>query len=324
MQVDSRGERDRVARPGRKDPHDPHKPRPEPGPHRQRRSARRDGNECVGPRADGRRHNRAQHVRTAGCRASGAVRRRSRPGPAAHQRAPRARPVRRAGCRPSAAVRRRSRLGHAAHDRAPREVRRGARAPMTRPPRPHRPPSCSRREFIAATLAAPVATTLARDWDLAGRAPSPGVIRVASPSGSIEFQLFPDDRGPLSYAVTFRNRNVVERSGFSMLLDGVELGQGAKPGKVEAYEGNERYAWRGVHSEAVNRFKGARIPLRHGATGTDYVLDVRAFDDGVAFRSIVPGSGPRVPDEATTFVVPAGSTVWYHDLRGHYEGVHAR
>ena len=182
--------------------------------------------------------------------------------------------------------------------------------------------SCSRREFIAAALTAPAAAAWARDWDVGVRAPAP--IRVASPSGAIEFQLFPDDRGPLSYAVTFRNRNVVDRSVFSMLLDGVELGQGVKPGKVEAYEGNERYAWRGVHSEAVNRFKGARIPLRHGAAVTDYVLEVRAFDDGVAFRSIVPGSGPRVPDEATTFVVPAGSTVWYHDLRGHYEGVHAR
>jgi alpha-glucosidase len=31
-----------------------------------------------------------------------------------------------------------------------------------------------------------------------------------------------------------------------------------------------------------------------------------------------------VPDEATTFVLPAGCTVWYHDLEGHYEGVHVK
>ena len=31
-----------------------------------------------------------------------------------------------------------------------------------------------------------------------------------------------------------------------------------------------------------------------------------------------------VPDEATTFVIPEGSLVWYHDGGGHYEGVHTR
>jgi len=31
-----------------------------------------------------------------------------------------------------------------------------------------------------------------------------------------------------------------------------------------------------------------------------------------------------VPDEATVFRLPARSTVWYHDLEDHYEGLHAR
>src|SRR4029453_13100110 len=46
----------------------------------------------------------------------------------------------------------------------------------------------------------------------------------------------------------------------------------------------------------------------------------------IAFRFIVPGpeGKSRVPDEATTFRLPAGSTVWYHDFEGHYEGAHAR
>src|SRR5262249_8404991 len=46
---------------------------------------------------------------------------------------------------------------------------------------------------------------------------------------------------------------------------------------------------------------------------------------GVAFRYLLPGGEkPRVPDEATKFLLPAGSTVWYHDLNGHYEGVHEK
>ena len=48
------------------------------------------------------------------------------------------------------------------------------------------------------------------------------------------------------------------------------------------------------------------------------------FDDAAAFRFVVPGSGSRVPDAASAFRLPAGSTVWYHGARDHYEGVHAR
>jgi alpha-glucosidase len=54
-------------------------------------------------------------------------------------------------------------------------------------------------------------------------------------------------------------------------------------------------------------------------------LELRVFNDGVAFRLIVPaGKGLRVPDEATNYILPTGSTVWYHGLEGHYEGVHDR
>ena len=67
-----------------------------------------------------------------------------------------------------------------------------------------------------------------------------------------------------------------------------------------------------------------RISLLHAASGTQYTLDVRAYDDGVAFRHFVPGSGKRVPDEAHEFALPQGSTLWRHGFRGHYEGVHKR
>src|SRR2546430_8265242 len=185
---------------------------------------------------------------------------------------------------------------------------------------------CSRRAFLSAALAAPVAPALAADIWKTWRTGTPDATPVASPDGTIEFRLLRGNEAPprLHFDVPLRSRSVIEASPLSMVVDGVELGQGVAVGKIERYDANQRYRWRGVHSEAINRFKGARIALRHTGSRTDYVLDVRAFDDGVAFRSIVPGSGPRVPDEATTFVVPAGSAVWYHDLRGHYEGVHAK
>ncbi len=35
-------------------------------------------------------------------------------------------------------------------------------------------------------------------------------------------------------------------------------------------------------------------------------------------------SASHSPDEYTTFVIPSGSSVWYHDLDGHYEAAYIR
>ncbi|HEX9422178.1 MAG TPA: glycoside hydrolase family 97 catalytic domain-containing protein, partial [Pyrinomonadaceae bacterium] len=40
---------------------------------------------------------------------------------------------------------------------------------------------------------------------------------------------------------------------------------------------------------------------------------------------IIPGNDRlRIPDEATVFTLPTGSSVWFHDFEGHYEGIHTK
>ena len=109
-----------------------------------------------------------------------------------------------------------------------------------------------------------------------------------------------------------------------MIVDGVDLSQGVDVKNVTPYDVDQRYPWRGVHSEAFDNCHGASVALVHKASGTEYTLDVRAYDDGIAFRHLVPGSGERVPDETHEFVIPKGSTLWHHGFHGHYEGVHER
>ncbi|MCU0457313.1 MAG: glycoside hydrolase family 97 protein, partial [Bacteroidales bacterium] len=71
---------------------------------------------------------------------------------------------------------------------------------------------------------------------------------------------------------------------------------------------------------------GASIALKHIKTGLKYSLEAKVFNDAVAFRFIVPGDKDilRAPDESTVFRIPGKSTVWYHDLYMHYEGVHSK
>ncbi|SIN77101.1 alpha-glucosidase [Singulisphaera sp. GP187] len=152
----------------------------------------------------------------------------------------------------------------------------------------------------------------------------PSGVEVESPNGVIRMRLTPGD-DHLEYQVDLANRPLIAKSAAGIVIDGVDLGQTSELGQPERYQVDEDYPTRGVHSRAINRFRGARVPVRHGKTGTDYTIDLRVFNDGVAFRYVVPGGdGERVVDEATSFRLVPGSTVWYHNLRGHYEGVHAR
>ena len=183
----------------------------------------------------------------------------------------------------------------------------------------HEQSHCSRRAFLSAALAAPVivaglpATSRANDlW-------------FSSPNGHVQFQLVAHDPKQLRYRVTFKNKPVIDLAQLGIIIDDDDLGKNTEVDKVETYSTNETYQSRGVHSRALNRSNGAKVGLKHSGRTTNYILEVRAFDDGIAFRQIVPGDDQqRTPDEASTFVIPAGSTLWFHDFEGHYEGVHAK
>ncbi|HEY3120779.1 MAG TPA: glycoside hydrolase family 97 catalytic domain-containing protein [Vicinamibacteria bacterium] len=153
---------------------------------------------------------------------------------------------------------------------------------------------------------------------------APAAVDVTSPDKAVRVTVAVE-AGRLSYHASFKDRPVIETSPLGIAVDQVDLGRVAAIGKVDRYRVDERYPWRGVHSEAVNRCQGARIAVQHTASGT-YTVDVRVFDDGFGFRFVVPGADgkSRVPDAASGFRVPSGSVVWFHDFEGHYEGIHAR
>ena len=139
-----------------------------------------------------------------------------------------------------------------------------------------------------------------------------------------------DENDRLSYAIALDRHPVILPSSFGIVVDGRNLGERATTGKPELYSVDERYAWLGVHDTAVNRCRGARIPVASRVAGDSgvvaWTIDARACDDGAAFRYIVPGdsAAQRVPDEATDFRLAPTALIWSHDFEGHYEGTHTR
>lgn len=150
-------------------------------------------------------------------------------------------------------------------------------------------------------------------------------VQVVSPDGKIKMTILPNAER-LTFTVAFGDTPILDPSTIVMNVDGYDLSSGVVLGKVERYEVNQEYPWRGKHGKAVDRCNDARIELQHDLSFTSYVLEIRAYNDGVAFRHVIAGdeSASRTPDEYTTFVLPVGSTVWSHDLGGHYEAAYKK
>jgi len=150
-------------------------------------------------------------------------------------------------------------------------------------------------------------------------------IDLASPNGSLHCSIG-SNNGQMTLLVTLNGKTVIEESPIIMSVDGTTITNGFKTGKVRKFKSDESYPLSGLHSTAHNRYSGISVPATHIESGIRYTLEARAFNDAVAFRITVQGNQEaiRVPDESTVFRLPQGSTVWYHDLYMHYEGVHEK
>lgn len=147
---------------------------------------------------------------------------------------------------------------------------------------------------------------------------------VSSPDGNLHFRLSTEGRN-LGFSVIMNGKAVIEPSPIIMTVDGVTITDKIKTGEVTKKSVNETYPLKGLHSTAHNNYNEASVPVT-ASTGLRYTLEIRVYNDAAAFRFILPGDDNtvRYPDESTVFKIPSKSTLWYHNLYMHYEGVHAR
>lgn len=150
-------------------------------------------------------------------------------------------------------------------------------------------------------------------------------VQVASPDGNVKFTLL-SNAERLSYTVTLGNITVIEPSTLNLHVDGYDLASGVIFTNLALSEINETYPWHGAHSTATNHCHAATVSLAHDLSFIGYQLEIRAFNDGAAYRFVIPGKSDavRVPDEYSNFILPAGTTVWFHNLDGHYEAAYEK
>ncbi len=148
-------------------------------------------------------------------------------------------------------------------------------------------------------------------------------IILASPNGYIQLKLF-FDKGRLSFSVNFQNKTVIETSPIVLVVDKVDITYDPKQGKTENFSLNEVIPLRGGKSLGQNTCNGLRIAYSQKKSSVKYFLEIRAYNNGIAFRITVQGEDAksRLVDEYTAFNIPEGCKVWYQGIEDHYEGLY--
>lgn len=144
-------------------------------------------------------------------------------------------------------------------------------------------------------------------------------IKVSSPDGKAVIAV--TDVGGLSYSVFFHGREVVAKSRFGIVTDGVDLGADVELKKASSRRIRETYPLFGGHSQANNNCRETTLSV-HSAAGETYGLDVRAYNDGVALRArLAAKPGRKINGEPTEWRMSGNPLAWYQTDFGSYEGV---
>jgi alpha-glucosidase len=137
-------------------------------------------------------------------------------------------------------------------------------------------------------------------------------LQVASPNGRIVFALLSQ---PLRYSVDFQGKHLIDQSELGLELEGQPaLGPDAHLVNVQHSSHDESYTIPVGKTKEVRDHYNFLSADFTGDSGAKFSLEVRAFDDGLAFRYLVPEqatlSNVRVTRERTQFRYTKDATLY--------------
>ena len=133
---------------------------------------------------------------------------------------------------------------------------------------------------------------------------------VKSPDGKIVFTLTAGDQ--MKYSITWNAKPIVKDATLGISIDGDNLALKAKTDRMPQVQTlDDKFPVRGVHAAGATRCQSAVIAVTSGEHEKTWNLEVRVFNDAVAYRYNVPESGKhRIDGESTSWNLPAGSELW--------------
>jgi len=156
---------------------------------------------------------------------------------------------------------------------------------------------------------------LAADFTSVADCPAPG--------GKLRVEVGTDASGHLAWRLEALGRPLIGVSQAGVVVEGADSGSLAKVGKPLRRGIDKTFAWRGPDKQRREHCQVAEFPVV--SNGQKWTFEVRAFDDGAAYRCRIPGQGQRhVTGEAATFVLPASAICYANPNTAAYEGIHMR
>lgn len=113
-----------------------------------------------------------------------------------------------------------------------------------------------------------------------------------SPSGNIRAEVFAGKEG-LYYTVTHDGRTVIDTSAMGVTVDGTELFRDAALRPAGTRKIDETYSVTGRKAVSEGRCNEYLFDVTHRPSGYKYRLQTRLYDDGFAYRFVLPGDGTR-------------------------------
>jgi hypothetical protein len=168
---------------------------------------------------------------------------------------------------------------------------------------------------LAAVLVTGLVTALpAQAEDIAG-----WTVRPPGGNGPAATVHYDEAEGRVSLSVTRDGRTVLQPGLVGVTTEQADLTTGLRPtGRSSRWVVQRYRATAGKERDRVAVMTETRFGFE-GAGGARIDLIVRASDDGVAYRYLLPRDYGAVLGETSAFVVPAGSAAWLAKYRRDYE-----
>jgi alpha-glucosidase len=135
-------------------------------------------------------------------------------------------------------------------------------------------------------------------------------VKIESPSGRIKMSVSVPENGKLTYDVSVRDKAVFSKSPLGINLGRSVCGDKVKFVREERKFEDSTYPTRGVHALAHNHYNEVDIYMHDAGADTDFTLEVRVFDDAVAFRYLLPK--PK-----TEYNIGGEASAWRFAVRCH-------
>ncbi len=136
-------------------------------------------------------------------------------------------------------------------------------------------------------------------------------MRMESPDGTYHFTLN-DENGELRYSLSWEGKQVVKPSLLGINANGIGRDNLEIEGVTTSKQDTVWHPVYGERSEIRDCYNAWEVVIRRQNSRDKIILDIRAYDEGVAFRYRFPGGNYlKITDEYTEYTMPEGTKAYF-------------